>query len=355
MNHVFIPNYPPPPLLLQIANNLNTPSPSVIPQINLNLYKERLNNYLEHRKSHSIENISSKNSQNTLKLSEISHEMSQCVQLIESLNGNIEALSQDAPEMNETQWNDHISKLNFKLGDLSSICSKYNDNYVRSQVKSLIDKRLKKRNRIKKRKIETKILKRYVTIKRAEKHQQIDKWMEKNAEEILKNRQQIETKQCAEQMFMDVKNRQNEANKYIQLMDSLKEFHRIRNRDKYIGSGQNDVEFNQEIDDMKQMWMDFAKTYKIEEKRLRKFINCTDNWEEWQNILFGETTKYDQIFELHKKNDVLSDLIEIRRLWDQFIVTDDNPFGTSIPFGWVIPNSNPSDLWKKYLKNQDNL
>ena len=364
---VFNPNFPPPPLPPpplppQFVSDFNNaipvalPPPIVVPQplippsTNHSLYKDRLKSYLKRRKGRLVENKSTSQSQSHLKLSTVSHEMSQCIHLIQVLNENIETLSQSPPEMATTQWNDRLSELNSKLGDLSAICTKYDNVDIRNQVKSLIDKRQEKRNRIRKRKLETKAVKKYKAVKRAEKHQQIDEWVERNAAEIAKNRQQIETKQRAEQMFMDVKSRRNEADKSIQLMDSLKELNRIRNRDKYIGSGQSDVELNRELDEMKQMWMDAAKTYAEEEKRLRKFINFTDDWEEWRNVLFGESTNEIHLGVSNKKNDGLEQLIAIRRLWDQFIVSEDNPFGSKVPTFWAVPNANPSQKWKIYLK-----
>lgn len=360
MNHniqnVFVPNFPPPPLLPQVTNNLNTSSPaqSIPPQANYNLFKERLTNYLARRKGQSTETPSMKLHLEPTKLSEVSSEMSQCVHLVQTLNENIDNLSQEAAGMDVAQWNDHISQLNVKISNLSSICSKYNDRDVHIQVKSLIDKRQEKRNRIKKRKMETNVLKKYEVMKRVRNHQQIDEWIKKNAAEILKNRQQLETKQRAEQMFMDVKNRQNEADKFIMLMESLKELHHIRNRDKYRGQN-DDVEFNREIEEIKQMWLEASRAYATEEKHLRKFINYTDNCTEWQNVLFGEPTKEDQIMSLRKKNDGFNQLIAIRRLWDHLIVSQDNPFASKVPTCWVLPNTNPSEQWKIYLKDQENL
>lgn len=363
---VFIPNFPPPPLPPPFVSDSNNPIPVSLPLPPLpsaalppltppstDLYKDRLNSYLERRKRRLAENKPISQPQSHLKLSTVSHEMSKCIHLIQVLNENIKTLSQSAPELTKTQWDDCLSELNSELSDLSAICSKYDDTDVRTQVKSLIDKRQEKRNRIRKRKLETTAIKKYEAVKRAEKHKQIDEWVERNAMEIAKNRQQIETKQRAEQMFMDVKSRRNEADKFIQLMDSLKELNRIRNRDKYIGSGQSDIELNRELDEMKQMWIDAAKTYAKEEKRLRKFINFTDDWEEWRTVLFGESTYETNLGGSNKKNNGWNQLIEIRRLWDQFIVSEDNPFGSRVPMFWAIPNANPSEKWKIYLKDEN--
>lgn len=359
---VFIPNFPPPPLLPQFASDLNNPIPMSLPppltapppltppSTNADLYKNRLNSYLDRRKRRVLEKKSSSQLQSHLKLSTVSQEMSQSIHLIQVLNENIATLSQSASEISTSQWNDHLSSLNSKLGDLSALCSKYNDVDVRTQVKSLIDKRQEKRRRIRKRKLETKAVKKYEAVKRAEKHQQIDEWVERNAVEIAKNRQQIETKQRAEQMFMDVKSRRNEANKFIQLMDSLKELNRIRNRDKYTGSAQSDSQLNRELSEMKQMWMDAAKTYAEEEKKLRKFINFTDDLEEWRNVLFGESTNEAHLGASNKRSDGFDQLIAIRRLWDHFIVDEENPFGSKVPLFWAVPNTNPSEEWKTYLK-----
>lgn len=357
MNHsqVLVPGFPPP--LLSISNEVQNNSNHVTfpsTPIDLNVYKERLKNYLSVRRNQDRSGPHQKNqSQKVVHLNDVSMEMSYCFDMIEIINTEIETLSKSTSSMPESQWIEQIAQLNAKTVDLSAICSKYKDTQLINEIQNSIQKRQTKRSRIKKRKAETKLFKRYEALNRERKHKEIDKWLEKNSEDILKIRRDIETKQRAAQVLMDVKSRKNEADKYMLVLNSLKELHRVRNRDKRSSDEHVSSKFNQQIDEMKQMWVDAYKNYEHEEKGLLTFLNCTNNLEEWQGSIFGKETKEDTIFPFMKKDKSLKHLIKIRNLWDQCLVHDHNPFGSSVPLGWAIPNSNPSDNWKAYIKKDE--
>lgn len=352
MNHmrVFVPNYPPPPFHSEHSDIAPNTSATAATTQRSNLYKERLQNYIKSRKTQASPLISSERPVKSPKLCDVSTELSRCYSLIDKINEEIKVLSRSASSMTNHQWVNRISDLKMATNDLSTTCSNYQDTNLLSEVKFLAEKRLKKRHRIKKRKAETKAFKAYEAKNRELKHQKIDLWLEKNAEEIRENRRQIENKQRAEEILMEVKSRKNEAEKYLLVLDSLKTLYRIRNRDRPSGVS-GEAEFNREIEDLKQIWLDASKRYAAEEKRLGKFLPSSNHWVEWRDVVFGEPTKEDILFALKKKDNGLNQLIKIRSIWDQCIVSDDNPFGSSVPFGWVISNQNPSDEWKTYVKN----
>lgn len=345
MNHTFVPNFPPPPIPTGFNfMQSNTSAIDALSELrNPNLYKHRLQNYSKNQKISSELNQSKK----SVKLNEVAKEVSHGFDMIKMIKTEIEQMSQNSSSMSESEWNQQIAQLNCHTDDLSAICLKYNDSNLFDEVQNLVEKRQIKRDRIKKRKAETKMVRKYEAINRERKHNEIDKWLKKNTEEILKNQRELETKQRAEQILMNVKTRKTEAEKSILVLNSLKELNRVRNRNK---NATDDSEFNREIDEIKQIWLDAHKKYEIEEKGLRTFLNCTNILEEWRNVMFGEPKKEYATFSAKKKDSGLNQLIKIRNLWDQCIVPDINPFGSNIPIGWVFPNPNPTDQWKKYIK-----
>lgn len=358
MSHseALVPNFPPPPIFNTIPshsslNLTEIPIPSSTQAIDPNRYKNRLQNFLEIRQNQKASDQQQHQPQKAIKLNEVAREMSYCFDMIEMIKTEIDTLSQTASSMPASQWDEQMFQLNSKTADLSAICSKYQDLNLINAVQNVAKKRQLKRDRIRLRKAETKEFRKYQAINRERKHHEIDKWLEKNTEEILNNRRQIETKQRAEQILMNVKSRKSEAEKQILVLNSLKELNRIRNRDKHTVA--NDTEFNREIDDIKEMWLTAYKNYECEEKGLLAFLNCTNRWEEWRDTIFGEPKKEYAVFSLKKKDKGLIQLIKIRNLWDECIVPDDNPFGSCIPLGWVFPNTNPSDKWKQYIETNN--
>lgn len=352
---VFIPNYPPPMYRLKSSNSSSFSSAAHdSAYATRNVYKTRLSNYLDMRKKQTEKHISKSNTLNTLKLGEVSKELGCCIDLLYEINEKMETLSHMDEEtlIDENSWKEHITELNLKITQLTKICTKYENHDVQHFIKNLIGKRQKKRDRIRKRKAETCVLKKYETMRRKKKHHQLDKLLEQNAKEIHQNRQQMENKQRAEQILMDVKNRQSEADKFITLLDSLKELHHIRNRDKHYNAGSNYSEFNQEINELREMWEQCGKQYENEEKKLQAFVNGSEVVAKlWQEVLFGESTKEERAFFIRKKDNRLENLISIRCQWDKCIVPHINPFGSIIPFCWAYPSENPSNKWKEYIKN----
>lgn len=334
---IFVPNFPPPSI-----------QPTGAPP---NLYKERLQSYLKSRKNRLLVRNMAPNEaeQKPLKLSKISMDLSNFYGQIETIKAEIEIVSKCASSTDKNQWKNQIIGLKSQLNELSAQNQKYQNPNLCINAKRAVERRLKKRIRIKKQKTEFDALKKCQKKNRELKHQQIDQWLNENAEKIRENRRQCESKQRAEEVLTEVKSLKNDAVKCIQTFDSLQALYRIRNKDKAIG----DREFNREIEKLKKKWLDASLKYEMEEKRLRTFLNCTNNVDEWQETIFGGYMKNDDIFSLKKNENGLGKLIEIRRQWDSFIVPDENPFGSSVPLGWAIPNANPTNQWIASLKDNN--
>lgn len=341
---IFVPNFPPPPIHPQSAVPI-TSAP------NSNLYHERLQIFLKSCKNRRLpSSIPNAIRQKPLKLSELSTSFSNFYATIEQMKAEIQQLSESAASVSNHQWDNQSMALKSQLNEISVTSQKYQDPNLRDNAKRAVSKRLKRRSRIKKRKSEFDALKQCALKNRELKQHQIDQWLEKNAEQIREHQRQIENKQRAEEVLAEVKSLKNDATKSIQTFDSLKELYRIRNK----GKARDDRDFNRDIEKLKKKWLNAFEKYDAEEKRIRTFVNCSNNLDEWRGTIFGDGGKQADLFSLKKTENGLQKLIEIRRQWDSFIVSDENPYGSSVPLGWAIPNANPTNQWKAYLNQQEN-
>lgn len=343
---IFCPNIPPPPIHLQYA-----PSPlsSSKADQNSNLYKERLQNYLQTHTNSNRCQISNDIGQKPLKLSEVAMNLSQYYATIETIKAKIDNITEEATSMNSDHWNNQMAMLTTQLEHLSSINQKYQNSNTCQAAKRLVEKRRQKRDRIKKRKLELDTLEQYEMERRQLKHQQIDQCLQKSAENHQKHLFYRANKQRAERVLNEVNRLKNDAAKYLRTFDLLIELHRIRSRDSASTAAES-VEFSREIDNLKTMWLDALVKYETEEKRLRAFLDCSDHWQSWQETLFDDVTTDDDLFSLKKNENGLEKLLDIRRQWDSFIVSHANSYGSSVPLGWAMPNANPTNEWKIYLK-----
>lgn len=317
------------------------------------MYKERLQTYLQSRKHRPLPpQMPNELRQKPLKLSELSTNLSRFYDTIEATKAEIENLTTGARSMSSDQWNARIVELKSQFDKLSAASQIYQNTNVCNDAKRSVEKRRQKRDRIKKRKLELDATKKCQMQNRALKHQQIDRWLERNAENHRENLRQSENKQRAEHVLAEVKSLKNDAKKLLLTFDALKQLHRIRSRDKTSAASEA-AQFNCEMGKLQKLWLDVSMEYETEEKRLRAVLDCSNHWDGWQETLFGGVHDGDDIFSLKKNENGLTKLIAIRWQWDSFAVAHDNPYGSSIPSGWAIPNaSQSSTAWKAYLKGE---
>lgn len=337
--NVFIPNYPPPPITSKLTYT-NQPHNST------KIYGKRLEEYLKVCEQRKISRQSEK--QQKTKLSDATREIRQCYDSIESLRNEISIISTNKINSTEAQWNLHFVELNEKVNQLQLVADRLTS--TQSQIQQAIQKREQKRANIKKQKIEIRKIRQMQQKHREEKHRIIDQWLEKNTQKTTEDKRRIETEKRVEKILSDVKQKKIEAEKQILLFESLKELHRLRFREKPTTSSNVD-KFNQEIDDLKLMWQSELEKYNMEEKTLRDLINDDNHFDAWHKVFFGTDIKQNDSFMLGQNS--LSQLIEIRRLWDKCIVSPNSPFASTIPIGLVTPNPNPTKKWKTYQKTQN--
>jgi len=140
--------------------------------------------------------------------------------------------------------------------------------------------------------------------------------------------------------------RLNECKKQLALLDSLIELRCIRRKNSNAsGSGKAASEngFIEQIDQLKAKWSDALVKCTSHENELKMLLTNTSS-QLWLNVLFSNTEPpfIDETMDLKK-------LLDIRKSWDLCLVTDENVFGSSIPPGWVLPSTTPSEEWASFL------
>lgn len=336
-NKIIVPNYPPPSLAQYLL-------PPPTHQNHFEKYKNRLSTFLNQRNATAPTTTHSKRSHtNPIKLSEITAQLHHNYNLIDKVKQDIDALTKNVSSFTEDEFQFNLTKLTKQKDEIVMSISKYNEPDIQAKIIDAIEQRKAKRQRIKLKKAESKEVKCLEAKIRQQKHEQIDKWLEESTKKTAEERRNIETEQRAEQVLFDVHRRKTEAEKYLSLFDSLEELYRLRSKTSTASTSTGgDKSFFSGIKELREMWTATLETYNKEEQQLKDFLNEDSNLNEWQCVLFGSK---------NSSNDLeLNYLISQRRLWDAFIVPHENPFGSSIPIGWVMPNPKPSDQWKQYQK-----
>jgi len=90
-----------------------------------------------------------------------------------------------------------------------------------------------------------------------------------------------------------------------------------------------------------------------EDSKQAKLIKERRLVEEWKRALFGHLhtipSNNPTYWALTAAERELETFIAIRKSWDTFLVPPENENGSKIPIGWVLPDQNASDGWKRYL------
>lgn len=291
------------------------------------LYKQRLENYLQSRNNSNTKN-------NKPILSSVKKDMNDSFHLIRKIDQQLDTLITDGSAITEEEWQKHINHLDLELDSLAEMTTKYKKHQLTTMIQNAIIKRQKRRQRINIRKNESKLMREGILKKRKIYNDTIDRWMESEKIKQQESRHRIEKQRQNEQILMAVKYRKSEAEKNIAILNHLQELYNARNRNNVRDSNG----FFHEVNELSHEWMDALKNDKIEEENLLKCISST-----WQNALFGDSKSGNVMFVDRKKDN----LISVRSLWDRFIVSN---VGSGVPFGWVLPNKNPTKKWRPWIK-----
>ncbi|XP_047364334.1 dynein regulatory complex protein 9 [Vespa velutina] len=256
------------------------------------------------------------------------------------------------------EWKEKIEMCATLKNQILEIIGKFKDKTFFNQLKKDVEKRRKKRLREHVKRQNWKIEKLHRMERRARLHAEADSWLRREQAVIEKEKQDENLRKDADMILSDVRNKRNDAKKYLLILQELKNLRNVKTniakaRGETISTAANEV-FNNIIDKLSEQWSGLDREYSIEEQGLKLMLK-TDNekliekqkrnvLDEWQNVLFGR-----KILMPDQVQTDIANLVMIRTAWDKYINFD---VGSSqIPIGWIIPKTPRSAAWQKYLKN----
>lgn len=303
--------------------------------VHQDMYRSRLNAYLgRKRPTHTTDTPKDPK----IQLSKASREITHCYDMIESLRkqANTIASKTDVPSLD---WSQELVGIHAEFETVGNRINKLLSN--RDAIEKSVNKRQQKRNRIKYRKTLSKQRKQMETKNRSDKCRAIDEWLKKESEKKQETQHQCQKKQQIQNSVAVIRQQIDDATKQLSTLKSLQKLHQLRERQKAT-KHESSKEFNEEITQLISMWTIAMEKYKQEETTQRKQFITQDQQNDWLTIHFGKDA-----FPM-KDVDNIEALIWNRRLWDEFLTSNMNPWASNIPIGWITPPSNPSDDWSHY-------
>ncbi|CAH2049637.1 unnamed protein product, partial [Iphiclides podalirius] len=255
-----------------------------------------------------------------------------------TLRENIETLP-------EEEWNMQMQEVGAKKLRIKNALFGIGGSFL-DQMKKLLAKRLSKRLRLKRVKLERRNEKKELIKQLQERSRKIDENLKKIQDDFLKAKQEAEEKLHADAVLKDVLRKKSDARKCIAKLDGLMTLRKARVK---TAKGRGDsvnmsemIAFKNNIDKLKLLWTKKLELYEKEESELRATLKQgteqkevlmeTDNdiitdLKMWRQQLFGDCLPQANF------NGDVNKFIATRTKWDKFVCSE----GSALPVGWVIP------------------
>lgn len=275
---------------------------------------------------------------------------------VTKLNHQLEIVCAELENVNlsETQWQEKVSACNAVKHEICEILKSIKDTDFLNKVQNDLKKRKKKRMRERRKRDEWKKEKSMREERRVRLHAEADSWIRKKQAVIEQEKQEENLRKDADIILSDVRNKRNDARKYLGILQELQNLRNIKMsiaqaRGEKISSA-SDEAFKHDIGKLTEQWTTLDREYAVEEQELKLMLK-TDNEEriekqtknlfsDWENVLFGINISTAE--QSHKD---LDSFILIRTAWDRFISSENS--ATTIPIGWIVPEKPSSAAWQK--------
>ncbi|KAG1959533.1 programmed cell death protein 7 [Pimephales promelas] len=281
---------------------------------------------------------------------------------------------------NEDVWTSTLSKAAELKNHIQERLAELKDpDCVRSIQRKVLQIN-KKRARMRRRKVELKEEELQREARRAEREAVVDKWQAKRIQEVEEKNREKEMKKAADAVLSEVRKKQADAKRMLDILKSLEKLRKLRKeaaarKGMFPGKPSDDI-FDGHLERLRSLIRKRTAIYATEEKALRVMLEGEQEEERKRDR--EKRLKKEKEKLLQKKRDVdailfgadlppdhplqpfhdyytqaersLPALIQIRREWDQFLVSVEHPDGTSVPQGWVLPEPPADDIWATALE-----
>ncbi|XP_016140371.1 programmed cell death protein 7 [Sinocyclocheilus grahami] len=281
---------------------------------------------------------------------------------------------------NEDAWTESLSKATELKNRIQESLTDLKDPDCVRGIKRKLLRVNKKRARMRRRKMEQQEEKQEQEARRAEREAEVDKWQLKRIQEVEEKNREKELKLAADAVLSEVRKKQADAKRMLDILKSLEKLRKLRKeaaaRKGMFPGKESDERFEGHLERLRSLIRKRTAVYATEEKALRVMLEGEQEEErkrdrekrlkkekekllqkkrEVDTMLFGAELPPDHPLRLFldyytQAEHSLPALIQIRREWDQFLVSDKHPDGTSVPQGWVLPDQPADDIWATALE-----
>ncbi|KAK1798536.1 hypothetical protein P4O66_006833 [Electrophorus voltai] len=280
---------------------------------------------------------------------------------------------------NESAWTVSYSKAMELKNRLQERLTALRDPESFGRVKKKLTQIKKKRARMRRRKAEQTEESQEREARAREREAAIDKYQSKQIQELEEKNRERELKLAADAVLSEVRKKQADSKRMLDILKALEKLRKLRKeaaaRKGMFPEKECDEVFERHVERLRGLIRKRTAIYGAEEKALRVMLEGEQEEErrrerekrlkkekerlllrkrEIDAMLFGAELPPDHplqpFYEYYTQAEhSLPSLIQIRREWDQFLVPEDHPEGTSVPQGWVFPDPPADDVWATAL------
>ncbi|KAK9874671.1 hypothetical protein WA026_005492 [Henosepilachna vigintioctopunctata] len=292
-----------------------------------------------------------------------------CLDTLSKLDAISEDLKSNVQKLSSAEWKKKTVKIGHLKETFNNVLNNLNNPENVKALQRAVHQRKKKRANQKRKRIEKQISLKKEKEEHINLNKQIDRWLDVKKEEDDKVKTEETMNKDIDCVLSEVNKKKLDAKKNLSLIRALIKLRNIRETVRVQRGEKTSLEdkhaFATTTEKMLKIWENALKQYNTEEHMLKTMLEKTasENLKHkellkekqtlfmWEKVIFGDKTiasaQNASFIALTAAERDMETFIAIRRSWDTFLVNE--PQGSSLPIGWVLPPNEASKDWKKFL------
>lgn len=324
--------------------------------------QDKINTFLKER------GISKQDKQQTiksnLKLHTAKDLMVEWLQLISELSLQRDKLAELASSQNELEWKQELDKAQVLKARIEQIQALFSFPEEIKKLEEQVLKRKKKREWQKRRREEEYSQRQEAEERKKKHHKKIDAWRSQIMAKDEAKRRAESMKHEAGGVLGEVKRKQTEATKAVDLLRALRKLREARKQEAEVKgvylkpTEEQNRRFDERVKWVENVMVRRRELYEAEEKTLQVMLAEEEEEKEKERRemerkkqeSLGLSDPMDWFHTYYNQAESnLQSLLQIRRQWDAFLVLETFPGASRIPDGCVTPTEPSSELWATAL------
>lgn len=289
--------------------------------------------------------------------------MAEWTQLISELSLQKDKLDALATGSNDLGWRQELEKAQKLKSRVEQIQGQFSHDEIEHLHQQVL-KRKKKREWQKRKRKEEFDIRKETTARTSALHRKIDKWRSRIIAEDEAKRKAESMKHEAGGVLGEVKRKQTDATKAVELLKALTKLREARKQEAEVKgvyikpTEEQNRKFEERVKWLENVMMPRRELYEAEEKTLRVMLAEEEEEKEKERLenerkkqeSLGLSDQMDWFRSYYQQAEhSIPSLLQIRRQWDALLVPSTFPGASRIPDGFVSPAEPSSELWKTAL------